>query len=132
MKLPGIVLGIIITLSITFVLSLYVTSVAAQNQSSSTSASTATTTDITIPQGASAQQVNEYYVPVKASISNGASITWTNKDIAPHTATADDGSFDAGTINPGSTASAMVSGQGNIPYHCNIHPWMHGSLQVSS
>ena len=131
-KLPGIVLGIIITLSITFVLSLYVTSVAAQNQSSSTSASTASTTDITIPQGASARSVKEYYMPVSASVPNDTSITWTNKDIAPHTATADDGSFDAGTINPGSTASAMVSGQGNIPYHCNIHPWMHGSLQVSS
>jgi plastocyanin len=42
------------------------------------------------------------------------------------------GSFDAGTINPGSTASAMIKGQGTVPYHCNIHPWMHGSLLVSN
>ena len=94
--------------------------------------STATTTDITIPQGASAQQVTQFYMPVNASVPKDSSVTWTNKDIAPHTATADDGSFDAGTINPGSTASAMITGQGTVPYHCNIHPWMHGSLQVSS
>ena len=129
-----IVLGIGITLSVAFafVLSQYATSVEAQNQSSSTSASTATTTDITIPQGASVQQVKQFYMPVNASVPKDASVTWTNKDIAPHTATADDGSFDAGTINPGSTASAMIKGQGDIQYHCNIHPWMHGSLQVSS
>jgi plastocyanin len=132
MNLSRIVLGIGITVSVAFVLSLYITSVAAQNQSSSTSASTATTTDITIPQGASAQQVTQFYMPVNASIPKDATVTWTNKDIAPHTATADDGSFDAGTINPGSTASAMITGQGTVPYHCNIHPWMHGSLQVSS
>jgi plastocyanin len=87
---------------------------------------------ISIPQGASAQQVDQYYMPVNASVPNDATITWTNKDVAPHTATASDGSFDTGAINPGSTASAMVKGQGDIQYHCNIHPWMHGSLQVSS
>jgi plastocyanin len=87
---------------------------------------------ISIPQGASAQQVDQYYMPVNASVPKDATITWTNKDVAPHTATASDGSFDTGVINPGSTASAMVKGQGDIQYHCNIHPWMHGSLQVSS
>ena len=128
LNLSRIVLGIGITVSVAFVLSLYITSVGAQNQSSSTD----TTTDITIPQGASAQQVTQFYMPVNASVPKDSSVTWTNKDIAPHTATADDGSFDAGTINPGSTASAMITGQGTVPYHCNIHPWMHGSLQVSS
>ena len=109
MNLSRIVLGIGITLSVAFVLSLYVTPVPAQNQSSSTSASNTTTTDITIPQGASAQQVNQFYA-VNATVPKDSSVTWTNKDIAPHTATADDGSFDAGTINPGSSASAMIKG----------------------
>jgi plastocyanin len=120
-----VVLGIGITLSVASMLSIYITSVAAQS-------STDTTTSIFIPQGASAQQVDQYYMPVNASIPKDATITWTNKDVAPHTATASDGSFDTGVINPGSTASAMVKGQGDIQYHCNIHPWMHGSLQVSS
>jgi plastocyanin len=157
-NLSRIVLGIGITLSVAAVLSIYITSLASQNQSSSpaqqsastsspassqestqpaasnvsNSASANTTTDITIPQGASAQQVDQYYMPVNASIPKDATITWTNKDVAPHTATASDGSFDTGIFNAGSSASAMVKGQGDIQYHCTIHPWMHGSLQVTS
>ena len=92
---------------------------------------TSATTEITIPQGASAQQVKQFFLPVSASVPNDSTITWTNKDIAPHTATVDDGSFDAGTINPGSTASAMIKGQGTVPYHCNIHPWMHSKCPVN-
>ena len=156
-NLSRIVLGIGITLSVAAVLSIYITSLASQNQSSSpaqqsastsspassqestqpvasnvsNSASANTTTSISIPQGASAQQVDQYYMPVNASIPKDATITWTNKDVAPHTATASDGSFDTGIFNAGSTASAMVKGQGDIQYHCTIHPWMHGSLQVS-
>ena len=156
-NLSRIVLGIGITLSVAAVLSIYITSLASQNQSSSpaqqsastsspassqestqpvasnvsNSASANTTTSISIPQGASAQQVNQSYMPVNASIPKDATITWTNKDVAPHTATASDGSFDTGIFNAGSTASAMVKGQGDIQYHCTIHPWMHGSLQVS-
>ena len=156
-NLSRIVLGIGITLSVAAVLSIYITSLASQNQSSSpaqqsastsspassqestqpvasnvsNSASANTTTSISIPQGASAQQVNQYYMPVNASIPKDATVTWTNKDVAPHTATASDGSFDTGIFNAGSTASAMVKGQGDIQYHCTIHPWMHGSLQVS-
>jgi len=67
-----------------------------------------------------------------ASLPKDATVTWTNKDVAPHTATASDGSFDTGIFNAGSSASAMVKGQGDIQYHCTIHPWMHGSLQVTS
>ena len=157
-NLSRIVLGIGITLSVASVLSIYITSVASQNQSASTSPpsssqvstqplasnttnpasantnTSSTTASITIPQGASTQQASldlKYYTPVNATVSNDATITWTNKDIAPHTATANDGSFDTGIINVGSTGSATVKGQGDIQYHCTIHPWMHGSLLVS-
>lgn len=155
-NLSRIVLGIGITLSVASVLSIYITSVASQNQltstsspspsqvstqpvasntSNSASANTTSTTSITILQGASTQQASlnlKYYSPVNATVQNDAAITWTNKDIAPHTATASDGSFDTGIINVGSTGSATVKGQGDIQYHCTIHPWMHGSLLVSS
>ena len=153
-NLSRIVLGIGITLSVASVLSIYITSVATQNQLASTSppspsqvssqpaaantsnpasanaTSSTITTAVTIPQGASTQQVKQYYLPVNASVPKDATITWTNKDIAPHTATAGDGSFDTGIISVGSTGSASVRGQGDIQYQCTIHPWMHGSLQV--
>src|SRR5919197_3294560 len=64
-------------------------------------------TTIVIPQGAAAQQVQEYYQPNPAQISSGqTTITWVNKDSAPHTATAIDSSFDTGIINVGSGGSA--------------------------
>ena len=69
-----------------------------------------TTTTITIPQGAAAQQVKVYYLPNPAQLSVGSKITWINKDTAPHTATAINGSFDTSLINAGSSGSAIIKG----------------------
>ena len=90
------------------------------------------TTQISIPQGAATKQVKIFYQPSPASVLGGAKITWTNKDSAPHTATATDNSFDTGIIQPGSSGSAIIKGQATIPYHCTIHPWMTASLMVAS
>ncbi len=87
---------------------------------------------IIIPQGAAAQQVKTYFIPNPSTVSVNSQVTWNNKDVAPHTATATDGSFDTGVINVGSSGSAIVRGQGTIPYRCTIHPWMNGMLQVTS
>jgi plastocyanin len=85
---------------------------------------------ITIAQGAAAQLVKTYYVPIPSTISDNSKVTWNNKNIAPHTAT--DGSFDTSIINVGSSGSASVRTMGSIPYHCTIHMWMNGILQVTS
>jgi plastocyanin len=144
--------GIGVALAVAAVVTIYVTSIASQKQNtSSTSGGIATsssnqsgvgassttsngqsrlTTQILIPQGAATQQVKIFYQPNPASVSNGAKITWNNKDSAPHTATADDNSFDTGIIQPSSSGSAIIKGQATIPYHCTIHPWMKASLIV--
>ena len=58
---------------------------------------------IIIPQGAANQQVQNYCQPNPATLSSvQPRITWINKDSAPHTTTADDNSFDTGTISVGS------------------------------
>jgi len=140
------IFGIGVALSIASIISIYVTMVAKQNQTSqgSTSVSSAvtnqpgnktnagSTTTITIPQGAAAQQVKVYYQPNPAQLSVGSKITWINKDTAPHTATAINGSFDTSLINAGSSGSAIIKGTGTIQYHCTIHPWMTGILQTTS
>jgi plastocyanin len=95
---------------------------------------------ITIAEGSAAQQVRVNYQPNPAGVVSGSKITWTNKDIAPHTATSglsssatDSGKiFDTGLISPGSAGSAVVSGNGKIPYHCTFHPWMTGVTQIST
>jgi plastocyanin len=89
------------------------------------------TSTITIPEGATAQNVL-HYRPDLAIVTPNSEVTWDNKDVAPHTATALDGSFDTGRIQPGALGSATLPSQGVIPYRCTIHPWITAILQVSS
>ncbi len=161
-QLSKTIFGIGIALSMASIASIYINTLATQNQDQNTqggssqqpepstnSASTAspatgtgTSISITIPNGAASQSSslnNDYYKPVTTNISSGSRVTWTNQDIAAHTSTSgqsnnspDSGqSFNTGTIAPGSTGSALVTGSGKIPYHCTFHPWMIASLQIT-
>src|SRR5215210_3184753 len=71
-----------------------------------------------------------YFEPPNAAIAPGDKITWINKGSAPHTVTADDGSFDSGLLNPGDTYTVAFLGSGTVTYHCAIHPNMVGSVTV--
>lgn len=155
------IFGIGIALSVASIAAVYVTMLATQNQSlnsqsnaaasqqpastnSSTGASTSTTTTtIAIPNGAAVQESSlnkEYYKPVNMSVSSNSKVTWINQDIAAHTATSgqsiessDTGQvFDTGTIAPGSSGFAVITGSNEIPYHCTFHPWMLGTLQITT
>jgi plastocyanin len=71
------------------------------------------------------------FVPADFAVKKGANVTVTNDDSTTHTATADDGSsFDTGDLNSGSSLTISVSKAGSYPYHCSIHPFMHGTLLV--
>jgi plastocyanin len=70
------------------------------------------------------------YQPDPVVVQVGGKVTWQNEDTAPHTATADDGSFDTGTIDKGKLGSATFKEAGTFPYFCEIHPTMHGSVEV--
>jgi plastocyanin len=74
---------------------------------------------------------NFSFSPTPLSAKVGDTITVTNKDSAPHTFTADDGSFNTGTLSSGTSKPVKVPKAGTIAYHCNIHSSMHGTLQVS-
>jgi len=71
-----------------------------------------------------------YFDPPDAAIAPGDKIIWINKGRAPHTVTADDGSFDSGVLNPGETYTVTFLGSGTVTYHCTIHPNMVGSVSV--
>lgn len=70
------------------------------------------------------------YEPDPVVVQVGGKVTWQNEDAAPHTATADDGSFDTGTIEKGKLGSATFKEPGTFTYHCEIHPTMHGTVEV--
>jgi len=70
------------------------------------------------------------YQPDPVVVAVGGKVIWQNQDTAPHTATADDGSFDTGTIEKGKLGSETFKEAGTFTYFCEIHPTMHGTVEV--
>jgi plastocyanin len=70
------------------------------------------------------------YRPDSVRIEEGGKVIWKNRDSAPHTATADDGSFDTGTIDEDKLKSETFKEPGTYDYICSIHPDMHGTVEV--
>jgi len=70
------------------------------------------------------------YDPDPVTIEEGGKVIWINEDSAPHTATAEDGSFDTGTLEEGKLGSESFKEPGSYPYICSIHPEMHGTVEV--
>jgi plastocyanin len=65
------------------------------------------------------------------AVDAGGQVTVANRDSAPHTVTADDGSFDSGEVDGGSAGSiAAPQAAGTYEFHCEIHPDMSGTLTV--
>jgi plastocyanin len=73
---------------------------------------------------------NFEYSPDPVRVQAGGKVTWLNQDSVAHTATADDGSFDTGTIDEGKLKSETFKQPGTFAYHCEIHPQMHGTIEV--
>jgi plastocyanin len=70
------------------------------------------------------------YDPDPVTVQVGGKVIWLNQDSAPHTATADDGSFDTGTLDQGKLKSETFKEAGTYSYICEIHPTMHGTVEV--
>lgn len=70
------------------------------------------------------------YDPDPVTIQVGGKVIWQNEDAAPHTATADDGSFDTGTIEQGKIKSETFKQAATYSYFCEIHPTMQGTVEV--
>jgi len=62
----------------------------------------------------------------------GDTVTWANAGPTDHTATADDGAFDTGTLKAGQSGSHTFTSAGTFAYHCTLHPSMGGTVQVEA
>lgn len=72
------------------------------------------------------------FQPAELTVHPGETVEFKNEDIVAHTVTADDGSFDSGLIQPGSSWKMTVQKAGIIAYHCSPHPNMKATLIASS
>jgi plastocyanin len=96
---------------------------------------TETTTEETTGGGAAPKaakvEIKDFaFDPSTITIQVGGKVNWANEDAAPHTATADDGSFDTGEIEQDKRGNATFKEAGTFPYFCEIHPDMRGTVEV--
>lgn len=72
------------------------------------------------------------YSPSPRVVTVGQTVVWHNADSMSHTATADGGAFNTGSVAPGATSDPItMTTAGAFPYHCSIHPSMTGALTVN-
>jgi plastocyanin len=71
------------------------------------------------------------YSPNPIEIAAGDTVTWTNQDEVPHTATGEDRNvLQSGTISPGASFSQSFPEAGEFGYFCEFHPNMSGTIVV--
>jgi plastocyanin len=92
-------------------------------------------TSVSIVPGSSSL-TTDAYSPNPVQVSAGATVTWTNDDAQPHTATSGenatpDGTFDSGIMAPAATFEHTFAAAGEYPYFCILHPNMVGTVSVS-
>lgn len=69
------------------------------------------------------------FTPAAITVKKGDTVTWVNKDIFPHTATAA-GTFDSREVKPNAKWTYRATKAGDYSYICTLHPNMKGTLKV--
>jgi plastocyanin len=72
---------------------------------------------------------NMQFSPAELTVKRGDRVTWVNKDLVAHTATAAH-AFDTHDIEPGRSWSHVMDEPGRYPYVCTFHPAMKATLIV--
>lgn len=105
------------------------------SSTSTTVPSSGTTTAPATPSGGSDNIAIQSFKfnPDPLSVKQGAKVTVAILDDGvPHSVTADDNSFDTGIfMKSNGPKTFTVSKSGTIHYHCQVHPFMKGTINVS-
>jgi plastocyanin len=67
--------------------------------------------------------------PAEVTANVGDTISWINKDVFAHTATAKNGDFDV-TLPEKQSATSVLKKAGMVEYYCRYHPNMKAMLKV--
>lgn len=72
------------------------------------------------------------FVPDRLQIRAGDTMRWTNRDIAPHTATDEAGGWDTGRIAGNDSAEVVFDRPGTYRVICRYHPKMTAEIIVGA
>jgi plastocyanin len=70
--------------------------------------------------------------PTTVDVVAGETVHWSNDSVRDHTVTADDGSYDSGNFGPNQHFNQMFDTTGSYTYHCRLHPYIRGEVDVHS
>lgn len=70
------------------------------------------------------------FVPGNLEVPIGAAVTWTNRDSAPHDATARNGDWKTTRLSDNESDTLTFTSPGTFDYYCSIHPSMKARLVV--
>lgn len=71
------------------------------------------------------------FVPSRLEIQAGDTVEWINRDLAPHTVTAEEADWDSGSMAKHARFARLFSQPGSVPYVCIFHPHMRGEIVVT-
>ena len=70
--------------------------------------------------------------PARILAAPGDTVVWINRDVVPHTATANDETWDSQELQEGESWVMVVKNNGAQGYFCTFHPHMEGVLESRS
>ena len=96
---------------------------------------------VDIQRGALLERNDVGYKPenMRATLGIDNRIVWKNNDLVMHTVSSSDNQqyyneytyqFESGFIEPNDTYEYTFIEAGEYPYHCDIHPWMRGTVTI--
>ena len=72
------------------------------------------------------------FEPEQIDVVPGDTIRFTNKDIAPHTATAKDNSWTTMTLKQGENGNVIIDAKSGLDFICKFHPMMKGQIKINA
>jgi Icc protein len=84
--------------------------------------------------GADGRQIvvdNFSFSPAAATVSTGATVTWTNHDDVPHSIVSTEKKFTSPALDTDQQFSHRFEAPGTYPYYCSLHPKMTGQIVVA-
>jgi len=78
------------------------------------------------------QVVIEHFTfgPNAITVPAGATVTWVNKDVEPHTVVSNERKFQSEALDTGDRFSVTFDKPGSYGYFCSLHPHMTGKVVV--